>query len=138
MTDFEIKDVEKYYKLVDNKLMDMVTSDVIYNIGKRRVIGYNFFTVNDVHYFMIHLYYSYNSCTRVVINLTTRQIYTKDDATLYFEKPVDTDEDGNIIFKGKWIIDDFNEHFKVKIHPDCSTKLLERINTYDGDDHEDE
>jgi hypothetical protein len=134
MTGFKIKDVEKYYKLVDNKLMNMVTSDVIYTIDKSRaVIGFIFFTVNNVDYFMIHLYYSYELCTRVVINLTTRQIYTTDSATLYFEKPVDTDEDGNIIFKGKWIIDDFEEHFKVKINQDCSIKLLERIN-----DHEEE
>lgn len=83
---------------------------------------------------MIHLHHRNDVCTRVVINLNSRQIYTKDDATLYFEKPVDTDEDGNIIFKVKWKIVDFNQHFKVKINPDCSTTLLERINTYDGDD----
>lgn len=133
MTDFEIKDVEKY-KIIDNKLVDMVTSDVIYTIDKsRRVICHTFFCINDVNYFMIHYRRYHDICYRVTINLNSRQIYT-NDATVYLEKPTLVYKDGTILFKGAWVMDDLIGNFCVEIHPDYGIDISHRICTDEDSD----
>lgn len=136
MTDFEIKDVEKY-KIIDNKLVDLVTSDVIYTIDKsRQVICHTLFCINDVNYFMIHYRRYHEICYRVTINLNSRQIYTKDDVTVYLKKPILVYKDGDILFKGAWVMDDLLGDFRVEINPDCGLEISNRISTDEDSDTE--
>ena len=136
MTEFEIKNLENYYKIVDNNLLDMITSDVIYTIENPKTVrGYIFLCINDVPYFMIHYYNNrHDICTRVTINLTTRQVYIKNDATLYLQKPIRTDKDGNIIFRARWVLDDFIGIYRVKFNSDCNIEVLGGCS--DSDDQE--
>ncbi len=126
MSEFVDKDIKNSYKIINNNIIDVKTSEIIYTIEKK-VINKKFLYINNTHYFMIHYYKYYDFCKRVTINLLTKEIYINNDATIYLINPLRTNNDGNIIFSGGWCLDDLVEELIVKIHSNGEFEILERI-----------
>lgn len=110
MSEFVDPNIDDKYKVIDDVLIDIKTSEPIYFIDKtKRVIKYYFYYIKDTHYFVINYFMDEICIERVSLNLKTMKKYVKS-STILLQNPIKY-INNKIVFSSQWVIDDVRAFF---------------------------
>lgn len=119
------------YKVVKDGLtttvVEISTETVVYTFKPgRRVIGYNFFCINETPYFVVNYseFHRDMEFERESINLITKVMYNKPHATVIFLNPIRNIGE-NVEFDSAWFFDNMRQKFTVKVGNDSNFEIVD-------------